>query len=194
MICSLFSPAKIQLYSQSIIKIIVSLPHLLMFNAKFMDMKKLIIANILFFAAFFCFGQDVDDTEILIQEPDTIEVAHEDLFMEDFISFRGKKYTVAMADEVAAFMVSDKHLEREIGVVEEHTEVYFEDITTELQIISCSWDKGTKLYKIKQIDATKYIAVEWVDKLSGNKYYVYCHQRDMNAERQLHKFLKELRK
>ena len=99
-----------------------------------------------------------------------------------------------MADEVSAFMVSEKHLEREVGVVEEHIEDYFENITAELQIFSCSWDKGTKLYKIKQIDATKYIAVEWVDTLSGNKYYVYCHQRDMNAERQLHKFLKELRK
>ena len=161
-------------------------------------MKKIIIANILFFAAFFCFGQNVDDTEMIIKEADTIESAiesaHEDIFMEDFISLRGKKYTVAMADEVSAFMVSEKQLEREIGVVEEFIEDYFENIATESQILSCSWDKGTKLYKIKQIDATKYIAVEWVDKLSGNKYYVYCHQRDMNAERQLHKLLKELRK
>jgi hypothetical protein len=147
----------------------------------------------LFFITFFCFGQNVDEPQ-MVESTEPLESVDEKIFMADFISFQGKKYTVSMVDEISAFMVSEKHLEREIGVVEEYIEDYFENITTELQIFSCSWDKGTKLYKIKQIDENKYIAVEWVDKLSGNKYYVYHHQRDMNAERQLHKFYKELPK
>lgn len=150
-------------------------------------MKKLLIVNMLFLMSVFCFGQGVDETE-------TTEVTDTEIFMEDFISLRGKKYIVAMADERLAFMVSEKYLEREIGVVEEHIEDYFENITTEVSIFSCSWDKGTKLYKIKQIDAKNYIAVEWIDKISGNKYYVYRYQRDMDTERQLHKIMKELQK
>ena len=162
-------------------------------------MKKLLIVNVMVFIALFCFGQNVDEIKEMVSTENTettevMETTNEDIFMEDFISFRGKKYTVSMYDEVLAFMVSEKHIEREIGIVEEIIEDYFEKITTDIPIFSCSWDKGTKLYKIKQIDATQYIAVEWVDKISGNKYYVYCHQRDMNAERQLHKYYKELKK
>jgi len=133
--------------------------------------------------AFFCFGQNVDEIE-------TVESADEEVFIEDFIGFRGKKYTVAMLDERTVFMISEKHLDKEIGTVEEFIEDHFENITTD-RTFSCSWDKGTKLYKIKQIDENKYIAVEWIDRVSGNKYYVYCHQKDLNAERQLHKLLKQ---
>jgi hypothetical protein len=131
--------------------------------------------------AFFCFGQNVDE----IEAP---ESADEEVFMEDFIGFHGKKYTAAMMDEGTAFMVAEKYLDKEIGVVEEFIEEHFENITTE-RIFSCSWDKGTKLYKIKQIDENKYIAVEWVSR-SGNKYYVYCYQKDDNVEQQLQKLRK----
>ena len=137
----------------------------------------------LFFMTFFCFGQNVN-------EPETSEYADEEVFMEDFIGFHGKKYTVAMIDERSSFTVAEKYLDKEIGTVEEFIEDYFEKNSTE-QTFSCSWDKGTKLYKIKQIDENKYIAVEWVDTISGNKYYVYCHQKDPAAEQQLHKFLKQ---
>ena len=146
-------------------------------------MKKLAIINMLFLMTFFCFGQNVDEYE-------TVESTDNDVFMEDFIGFHGKKYTVAMIDERSSFMVAEKNLDKEIGTVEEFIEDYFEKISTE-QTFSCSWDKGTKLYKIKQIDENKYIAVEWVDEISGNKYYVYCHQKDPAAEQQLHKFLKQ---
>jgi len=132
---------------------------------------------------FFCFGQNVDEYE-------TIESSDNEIFMEDFIGFHGKKYTIAMIDESMSYMVFQKYLDKEIGVVEEFIEDYFENISTE-RTFSCSWDKGTKLYKIKQIDENKYIAVEWVDTISGNKYYVYCHQKDPDAEQQLQKFLKQ---
>jgi len=144
-------------------------------------MKELIIANMLFFSAFCCFGQGVDENEAVVS-------ADEEVFMDDFISLQGKKYTAAMIDETSMFMVAEKHLEKEIGVVEEFIEDYFEKVTTNAQIFSCSWEKGTKLYKIKQIDENKYIAVEWVDARSGNKYYVYCHQKDEEAELLLKKF------
>jgi len=147
----------------------------------------LIIAQMLFFTAFCCFGQNVDENE-------AVESADEEVFMDDFISFQSKKYTAAMIDETSMFMVAEKHLEKEIGVVEEFIEDYFEKVATNVQIFSCSWEKGTKLYKIKQIDENKYIAVEWVDARSGNKYYVYCHQKDGEAEQQLQKFYKEIQK
>jgi len=149
-------------------------------------MKKLVIVNMLIFMAFFCFGQNVDEIE-------TPESSEEDIFMEDFVGFHGKKYTAAIMSERAAFMVSEKHLEKEIGVIEEFIEDDFENITTK-KTFSCSWDKGTKLYKVKHIDENKYIAVEWVDTRSGNKYYIYCHQKDNKAEQELHKFYKELQK
>ena len=133
--------------------------------------------------AFFCFGQNVD-------EPETPETVDEEIFMDDFIGFRGKKYTVAMIDEMSSFMISEKYLDKEIGMVEEFIEDDFENISTE-KTFSCSWDKGTKLYKIKQIDENKYIAVEWIDRISGNKYYVYCYQKDPAAEQHLQKFLKQ---
>jgi len=133
--------------------------------------------------AFFCFGQNVDEYEI-------IESSDNEIFMEDFIGFHGKKYTIAMIDESMSYMVFQKYLDKEIGVVEEFIEDYFENISTE-RTFSCSWDKGTKLYKIKQIDENKYIAVEWIDNISGKKYYVYCHQKDPAAEQQLQKFLKQ---
>jgi len=144
-------------------------------------MKKLIIAQMLFFTAFCCFGQNIDENE-------AVKSADEEVFMDDFISFQGKKYTAAMIDETSMFMVAEKHLEKEIGMVEEFIEDYFEKVTTNVQIFSCSWEKGTKLYKIKQIDENKYIAVEWVDARSRNKYYVYCHQKDGEAELLLKKF------
>jgi hypothetical protein len=150
-------------------------------------MKKLILVNMLFFITSFCLGQNVDETK-------TIKSADEEVFMDDFISFQGRKYTIAMIDEASTFMVSEKHLEREIGIVEDLIEDYFENITTEFRTVSCSWDKGTKLYKIKQIDENKYIAVEWVDLKYGNKYYVYCHQKDTGVEQILQVFYKELRK
>jgi len=137
----------------------------------------------LFVMTFFCFGQNVDEVE-------TVESADEGFFMEDFIGFRGKKYAAAMVDERTVFMITEKHLDKEIGTVEEFIEDYFENITTD-RTVSCSWDKGTKLYKIKQIDENKYIAVEWIDRVSGNKYYVYCRQKDPDVERKLHKFLKQ---
>ena len=151
-------------------------------------MKKFIIVNVLLFTVLCCFGQNVD-------EPEMIESAvEEDVFMEDFISFQGRKYTIAMMDETTIFMVAKNHLEREIGVVEEHIEDYFENVSTTSRIFSPSWEKGTKLYKIKQINEKNYIAVEWKDNASGNKYYVYCCQKNNEAERQLQKFLKELQK
>jgi hypothetical protein len=153
-------------------------------------MKKLIVANMLFFMAFFCFGQSVDEVETNVDEMEAIESAEAEIFMEDFIGFHGKKYTGAMMDEGTTFMVSEKYLDKEIGVVEEFIEDYFENIST-TRTFSCSWEKGTKLYKIKNIDENKYIAVEWIDKRLGNKYYVYCHQKDTNAEQQLLKFLKQ---
>jgi len=148
-------------------------------------MSKTILVNMLFLAAFFCFGQNVDET---------VEFADEEIFMDDFISFKGKKYTIAMMDAATIIMVSEKHLERAIGSVEERIEEHFEKITSENKIVSGSWDEGTKLFKIKQIDETQYIAVEWADSRYGNKYYVYCHQKDVNSERQLQKYYKELQK
>jgi len=148
----------------------------------------------LLFAAFFCFGQNIDEIEAVqnVDEIEAVESANDEVFMEDFIGFHGKKYTAAMFDARKTFMVAEKHLDKEIGVIEEFIEDYFENISTD-RTFSCSWDKGIKLYKIKQIDDKKYIAVEWIDRVSGNKYYVYCHQKDDKAERQLQKFQQELK-
>jgi len=150
-------------------------------------MKKLIMINMLFLMGIFCFGQNVDTME-------SVESVVEEIFMDDFISYKGKKYTIAMIDEASTFMVSVKHLEREIGTVEEFIEDYFDNISVGYQTVSSSWSIGTKLYKIKQIDENYYIAVEWADLTYGNKYYVYCHQKDANSERQLQKYYKELQK
>jgi hypothetical protein len=111
--------------------------------------------------------------------------------LDDFISFEGKKYTIAMVEESTPLMISKKYLDKEIGVVEEFIEESFEKIKMGVRIFSCSWEKGTKLYKIKQIDQNKYIAVEWTDVTAGNKYYVYCCQKDISAEQILQKYFRE---
>ena len=144
------------------------------------------MVNMLFLMTFCCFGQNVDAVE-------TQKSSNEDIFMEDFIGFHGKKYTIAMIDESLSFMVSEKNLDKEIGVVEEFIEDYFENITTQ-RTFSSSWDTGTKLFKIKNIDENKYIAIEWIERSSENKYYVYCHQKDPDIEQQLQKLMKELQK
>jgi hypothetical protein len=109
-------------------------------------------------------------------------------YVDDYISVNGNKYTVALSDGGLLYMISKKDLDYEIGAIAERIEDFQENIHTNATIYASFWDVGAKVFKIKQIEAENYIAVEWKDAYSDNKYYIYCHKKSEKAKKTLKKY------